>query len=158
MAERASAKIANLEAEVERLTRINRVLQAKVSAEEAEFLDDAPETFGSWAADLSAQEAAFVAILRRAHPKPASRLDILAHLPSQDHAVDRDVKLVGVLASRIRTKLGHDVIESVKGFGYGLTASGAQQVDAPKKDKPPQRDFGYSGPTSFHANRRPASW
>lgn len=151
MVMRASMKIANLEAEVERLTRINKVLRARAAAEEAEFLDEPPETHGDWADGLSPQETCFMAALRKAYPRALSKLDLLEAIPGQDHAADRQVQVVGVLASRIRTKKGQGLFENVKGFGFVLTQDGAEFVDAPNKGKVLNVDQAYSIPTSYMA-------
>jgi len=52
-------------------------------------------------------------------------------LPRNDHATDRSgYAIVKVYVSRLRTKLGRDVIETVWGRGYKITPEGMAKVEA----------------------------
>jgi len=51
-----------------------------------------------------------------------SRSELVEHLYDQDF--DRDSNTIEVFVGRIRKKLGVDVIQTVRGLGYLLTAPG----------------------------------
>jgi DNA-binding response OmpR family regulator len=53
-----------------------------------------------------------------AWPRTLDAFQIDEILPHQDHAADRDLKLVATIVSSVRRKLGHEAIETIRGEGY----------------------------------------
>jgi two-component system OmpR family response regulator len=53
-----------------------------------------------------------------------SRTELTEHLYDQDF--DRDSNTIEVFVGRLRKKLGHDLIETVRGLGYRMTAPDEQ--------------------------------
>lgn len=78
---------------------------------------------------LTGQERALVVILNAAYPSAVNKYDLLDALPSLDHARDRDVRLVDVVTSKVRRKLGDPhSIENTYGVGYRLGPALHQQL------------------------------
>jgi len=82
-----------------------------------------------WRVGLSPQEAALFAMLHDARGRTLSRLDVLDNLPALDHVRERDSKIIDVLVSRIRRKLGAGVIETVRARGHRATQEGLSVGD-----------------------------
>ncbi len=71
---------------------------------------------------LTGQEYRLLAYLAHHMGKVISRTELTEHLYDQDF--DRDSNIIEVFVGRIRRKLGVDLIETVRGLGYRLTAPG----------------------------------
>lgn len=113
---RPSEVIADLRARLADAEALIDLQRGQLAAEGVEgFLDPTPLL-----RDLKTQERALVGILLRAFPTTLCDFAILERLPGRDHAEDRDVTIVRVLACRARKVLGHDAIETVRGCGYRL--------------------------------------
>jgi two-component system OmpR family response regulator len=72
---------------------------------------------------LSPQEYRLVAYLMHHRGRVVDQLEITEHLYLQDF--ERDSNAVEVLVGRVRRKLGKDVIETRRGFGYIIAGSDA---------------------------------
>lgn len=70
---------------------------------------------------LTQQERALVGVLLRAYPRAVCREAILACLPSQDHAMDRNPGLISVLVHRIRAKAGAGAVISHRPWRFSLS-------------------------------------
>lgn len=68
---------------------------------------------------LSAQEQRLISYLLHAAPRIVSRSELSEHVYDRDQAPDSNV--IDVQISRLRRKLGHGCIETVRGQGYRLT-------------------------------------
>ncbi|MEA3053392.1 MAG: two-component system, OmpR family, response regulator, partial [Sphingomonadales bacterium] len=55
--------------------------------------------------------------------KVVSRTELIEHIYDQDF--DRDSNTIEVFVTRIRKKLGPDVITTIRGLGYSLEDPGA---------------------------------
>ncbi|WP_027351515.1 response regulator transcription factor [Halotalea alkalilenta] len=71
---------------------------------------------------LSAQEQRLISYLLHAAPRIVSRSELSEHVYDRDQAPDSNVIYVQI--SRLRRKLGHGCIETVRGQGYRLTEGG----------------------------------
>lgn len=71
---------------------------------------------------LTALEYELLAALALHSGQPVSKTRLTEHLYDQDF--DRDSNTLEVIVSRLRRKLGDDVIETLRGQGYRLAASG----------------------------------
>ena len=65
---------------------------------------------------LTAQEYKLLSYLM--HHKVVSRTELIEHIYDQDF--DRDSNTIEVFVTRIRKKLGQDVISTIRGLGYSL--------------------------------------
>jgi two-component system, OmpR family, response regulator len=80
---------------------------------------------------LTSHEYRLLAYLMHNAGRIVSRSEIVEHLYEQDF--DRDSNTVEVFVGRLRKKLGVDVIKTMRGLGYLLSAPEAAQA----QDKPP---------------------
>lgn len=69
---------------------------------------------------LTAQEYRLLSYLMHRAGQVVSRSELVEHLYAQDF--DRDSNTVEVFVARLRRKLGADLIETVRGLGYKLSA------------------------------------
>lgn len=67
---------------------------------------------------LTAQEYKLLSYLLHHKGKVVSRTELIEHIYDQDF--DRDSNTIEVFVTRIRKKLGQDVITTVRGLGYSL--------------------------------------
>ncbi|MBB4633190.1 response regulator transcription factor [Sphingosinicella soli] len=67
---------------------------------------------------LTAQEYKLLAYLMHHKGKVVSRTELIEHIYDQDF--DRDSNTIEVFITRIRKKLGADLIETIRGLGYSL--------------------------------------
>jgi two-component system, OmpR family, response regulator len=72
---------------------------------------------------LTAQEYKLLAYLMHHKGKVVSRTELIEHIYDQDF--DRDSNTIEVFVTRIRKKLGMDVITTIRGLGYSLEEPGA---------------------------------
>jgi two-component system OmpR family response regulator len=72
---------------------------------------------------LTALETRILTYLAHRPDQVVSRSDLIEHV--YDHDSDRDFNSLEVIVSRLRKKLGADLIETVRGAGYRLRANGA---------------------------------
>jgi two-component system OmpR family response regulator len=72
---------------------------------------------------LTALETRILTYLAHRPDQVVSRSDLVEHV--YDHDSDRDFNSLEVIVSRLRKKLGPELIETVRGAGYRLRASGA---------------------------------
>jgi two-component system, OmpR family, response regulator len=72
---------------------------------------------------LTALETRILTYLAHRPDQVVSRSDLVEHV--YDHDSDRDFNSLEVIISRLRRKLGSELIETVRGAGYRLRASGA---------------------------------
>ncbi len=70
--------------------------------------------------DLSAQELAVLLYLVHNAGRLISRTELSEHIYEYDG--DRDSNTIAVFVTRLRKKLGHDVIETIRGRGYRVPA------------------------------------
>ena len=71
---------------------------------------------------LTSHEYRLLSYLMHHTGRVVSRTELVEHLYDQDF--DRDSNTIEVFVGRIRKKLGVDVIQTVRGLGYLLTAAG----------------------------------
>ena len=78
---------------------------------------------------LTAQEYKLLSYLLYHKGKVVSRTELIEHIYDQDF--DRDSNTIEVFVTRIRKKLGQDVITTIRGLGYSLDdpAAGAAAAD-----------------------------
>ena len=70
-----------------------------------------------------------------------SRTELVEHLYDQDF--DRDSNTIEVFVGRLRRKLGVDIIQTMRGLGYLVTADGAKAKDGgPEAGKEAGKDLG----------------
>lgn len=67
---------------------------------------------------LTAQEYKLLSYLMHHKGKVVSRTELIEHIYDQDF--DRDSNTIEVFITRIRKKLGADLIETIRGLGYSL--------------------------------------
>ena len=67
---------------------------------------------------LTAQEYKLLAYLMHHKGKVVSRTELIEHIYDQDF--DRDSNTIEVFITRIRKKLGADLIQTIRGLGYSL--------------------------------------
>ena len=72
---------------------------------------------------LTAQEYKLLAYLMHHKGKVVSRTELIEHIYDQDF--DRDSNTIEVFITRIRKKLGADLIETIRGLGYSLNDTAA---------------------------------
>jgi two-component system, OmpR family, response regulator len=70
--------------------------------------------------DLSAQELAVLTYLVHNADRLISRTELSEHIYEYDG--DRDSNTIAVFVARLRKKLGHDVIETIRGRGYRVAS------------------------------------
>jgi len=70
---------------------------------------------------LTTHELRILQYLLHRRERVVSRLDIIDHVYNRDF--DHDSNVVDVLIGRIRRKIGIDIIETIRGQGYRLTAA-----------------------------------
>jgi two-component system OmpR family response regulator len=70
---------------------------------------------------LTAQEFKLLSYLMHHRGKVISRTELIEHIYDQDF--DRDSNTIEVFITRIRKKLGADLISTTRGLGYSLTES-----------------------------------
>ena len=75
-------------------------------------------TFDGNPVKLTSQEYRLLAYLAHHRGKVVSRTELVEHLYDQDF--DRDSNTIEVFVTRIRKKLGADVITNIRGLGYSL--------------------------------------
>ena len=83
---------------------------------------------------LTAQEYKLLSYLMHHKGKVVSRTELIEHIYDQDF--DRDSNTIEVFVTRIRKKLGPDVITTIRGLGYSLEDAGLN-VEGPAA--PPRR-------------------
>ncbi|WP_033922447.1 response regulator transcription factor [Sphingomonas sp. 37zxx] len=71
---------------------------------------------------LTAQEYKLLSYLLHHKGKVVSRTELIEHIYDQDF--DRDSNTIEVFVTRIRKKLGSDVITTIRGMGYSLDEPG----------------------------------
>jgi two-component system, OmpR family, response regulator len=71
---------------------------------------------------LTAQEYRLLAYLLHHRGRVVSRTELTEHLYDQDF--DRDSNTIEVFVGRLRKKIGAELIQTVRGLGYQLTAPG----------------------------------
>src|SRR4026207_2352423 len=71
---------------------------------------------------LTAQEYKLLSYLMHHKGKVVSRTELIEHIYDQDF--DRDSNTIEVFVTRIRKKLGADVITTIRGLGYSLEDPG----------------------------------
>jgi len=77
-------------------------------------------TINGQALSLTSHEYRVLAYLLHHRDQIVSRTDLIEHIYAQDH--DRDSNTVEVFIARLRKKLPPDLIETVRGLGYRLSA------------------------------------
>ena len=75
---------------------------------------------------LTSHEYRLLAYLAHHMGEVVSRTELTEHLYDQDF--DRDSNTVEVFVGRLRKKIGHDLIETVRGLGYRLQVPGGQEA------------------------------
>jgi two-component system OmpR family response regulator len=75
-------------------------------------------TKGGEPVKLTAQEYKLLSYLMHHKGKVVSRTELIEHIYDQDF--DRDSNTIEVFVTRIRKKLGADVITTIRGLGYSL--------------------------------------
>jgi len=75
-------------------------------------------TLGGTPVRLTAQEYKLLSYLMHHKGKVVSRTELIEHIYDQDF--DRDSNTIEVFITRIRKKLGADLIETIRGLGYSL--------------------------------------
>lgn len=76
-------------------------------------------TVDGTAIKLTAQEFKVLSYLMHHRGKVVSRTELTEHIYDQDF--DRDSNTIEVFVGRLRKKLGVDIIETVRGFGYRIS-------------------------------------
>lgn len=69
---------------------------------------------------LTRGEASVLATLIAADGRYVDRYRLEAAIPARDHSVDRNVKIVDVLLTGLRKKLGRNVVETMYGLGWRI--------------------------------------
>lgn len=77
---------------------------------------------------LTSHEFRLLSYLIHHKSEVVSRTELTEHLYDQDF--DRDSNTVEVFVGRLRRKLGHDLIETVRGLGYRLRDPAEEQANA----------------------------
>ena len=81
---------------------------------------------------LTAQEYKLLSYLMHHKGKVVSRTELIEHIYDQDF--DRDSNTIEVFVTRIRKKLGADVITTIRGLGYSLEEPGQLNEQAAPAD------------------------
>jgi DNA-binding response OmpR family regulator len=84
---------------------------------------DAAPDYKPCLTSLTPQEQALVGALFRHYPRPVGKYELLELIPGYDHVQERQAQIINVKVHHVRRKLGDDVIENVRGFGYRLSAA-----------------------------------
>src|SRR3569623_3067412 len=92
---------------------------------------------------LTAQEYKLLSYLLHHKGKIVSRTELIEHIYDQDF--DRDSNTIEVFVTRIRKKLGQDVITTIRGLGYSL-----DDHDGPPRAPDRSRGGGRTGLHSRH--------
>ena len=71
---------------------------------------------------LTSHEYRLLAYLAHHMDEVVSRTELVEHLYDQDF--DRDSNTIEVFVGRLRKKIGHDLIETVRGLGYRIASPG----------------------------------
>jgi two-component system OmpR family response regulator len=79
-------------------------------------------TLGGEPVKLTAQEFKLLSYLMHHKGKVVSRTELIEHIYDQDF--DRDSNTIEVFITRIRKKLGSDLISTTRGLGYSLDDPG----------------------------------
>lgn len=112
------------------------VLLTQLRAVHIEAIEVAP-----WMVGLRPQEIAIIAALKGAFPRLLDVYSLDEALPRLDDVADRTLSGVHVVIHGIRRKLGADVIETVRGFGWRLSAEFAARLktlETSRSFDPPQ--------------------
>ncbi len=80
-------------------------------------------TMDGRAVKLTSHEFRLLSYLMHNPDKVITRTELVEHIYDQDF--DRDSNTIEVFVGRLRKKIGADAIETVRGLGYRLTASGS---------------------------------
>jgi DNA-binding winged helix-turn-helix (wHTH) protein len=83
--------------------------------------EEVPE-YKPWMVSLTPQEQALLGALYRHYPRPVGKYELMELIPGYDHVQERQAQIVSVKVHHVRKKLGDDVIENIRGFGYRLSA------------------------------------
>ena len=86
---------------------------------------------------MTAQEYKLLSYLLHHKGKVVSRTELIEHIYDQDF--DRDSNTIEVFVTRIRKKLGQDVITTIRGLGYSLEAPDASRRTRRAPISPPFR-------------------
>lgn len=87
---------------------------------------------------LTSHEYRLLAYLMHHAGRTVSRGELVEHLYEQDF--DRDSNTIEVFVGRLRKKLGVDIIQTVRGLGYRLTAPNGEEGDQPRRSIPVVKD------------------
>lgn len=98
---------------------------------------DAAPDYKPWMVSLTPQEQALLGALYRHYPRPVGKYELMELIPGYDHVQERQAQIVSVKVHHVRKKLGEDVIENVRGFGYRLSARQYDVMRAEKAAEPP---------------------
>jgi hypothetical protein len=114
--------LADANAEIIRLRGLvaqrTAMLRERVTIADVELIDAPP----AWASKLTLCQFAFMMAFLDAYPRYLSRAFLIDTIPGRDHAADPSPKLVDVHLSKIRKKLGRDVIEKLPVGGWRCSA------------------------------------
>ncbi len=109
---------------------------------------------------LTAQEYKLLSYLLHHKGKVVSRTELIEHIYDQDF--DRDSNTIEVFVTRIRKKLGADVITTIRGLGYSLDDPAAVRGEGRRREPagPPPAAAGLWAPPRrsrrCHGRRAPA--
>lgn len=103
---------------IEEQEGIIAILKGALAAAGAEEVPD----YKPWMVSLTPQEQALLGALYRHYPRPVGKYELMELIPGYDHVQERQAQIVSVKVHHVRKKLGDDVIENVRGFGYRLSA------------------------------------
>ncbi|WP_099867774.1 response regulator transcription factor [Pararhizobium haloflavum] len=81
-------------------------------------------TFNGLPLKLTAFETRMLAYLIHHAERPITRTELSEHLYERD--TDRDFNSIEVIIGRLRRKIGRDMIETIRGQGYRLSAGGGE--------------------------------
>lgn len=112
------------------------VLLTQLRAVHIEAIEVAP-----WMVGLRPQEIAIIAALKGAFPRLLDVYSLDEALPRLDDVADRTLSGVHVVIHGIRRKLGAEVIETVRGFGWRLSVEFAARLKTLENSRsfdPPQ--------------------
>jgi DNA-binding response OmpR family regulator len=92
----------------------------------AKDIEPVPEVFT--VVGLTRHEITIIEILLHAYPKSVNVYAIEEGLPKKDHVKERDIRIVNVYISKIRRKLGRDIIICTKEQNYRINISREEVV------------------------------
>ena len=101
---------------------------------------------------LTAQEYKLLSYLMHHKGKVVSRTELIEHIYDQDF--DRDSNTIEVFVTRIRKKLGADVITTIRGLGYTLDDP---EDSALERSNRPGNGGGWASRSAAEAQGRRAS-